>query len=93
MVNGLQPWHVIILVAVIVVLFGAKKLPDAARSLGKSMRIFKSEMRELQHGDDRPREEQITQGTSDDSPRVNPVQSERVDTPAPDQNHTDARPA
>ncbi|HUL99327.1 MAG TPA: Sec-independent protein translocase subunit TatA, partial [Mycobacterium sp.] len=47
--NGLQPWHVIILVAVIVVLFGAKKLPDAARSLGKSMRIFKSEMREMQH--------------------------------------------
>ena len=36
MVNGLQPWHVIILVVVIIVLFGAKKLPDAARSLGNS---------------------------------------------------------
>ncbi|OOK64834.1 mttA/Hcf106 family protein [Mycobacterium kansasii] len=32
----------------VIVLFGAKKLPDAARSLGKSMRIFKSEMREMQ---------------------------------------------
>jgi sec-independent protein translocase protein TatA len=82
MVNGLQPWHVIILVAVIVVLFGAKKLPDAARSLGKSMRIFKSEIRELQH-----------EGKSEDPPKVNPVQSERVDTAAPEQNHTDARPA
>ncbi len=93
MVNGLQPWHVIVLVAALIVLFGAKKLPDAARSLGKSMRIFKSEIRELQHGDERSREEQITQGKSDDAPKVNPVQSERVDTPAPDQNHTDARPA
>jgi len=31
----------------VVILFGAKKLPDSARSLGKSMRIFKSEMREM----------------------------------------------
>ncbi len=80
MVNGLQPWHVIILVAVLIVLFGAKKLPDAARSLGKSMRIFKSEMRELQHD-----------GKSEDTPKANSVQSERVDAPAPDQNHS--RPA
>jgi sec-independent protein translocase protein TatA len=82
MLNGLQPWHVIILVVVVIVLFGAKKLPDAARSLGKSMRIFKSEIRELQH-----------EGKSEDAPTVNPVQSERVDKPAPEQNHTDARPA
>ena len=92
MLNGLQPWHVIILVVVLIVVFGSRKLPDAARSLGKSMRIFKSEMRELQHGDDRPREEQIAQATSDDPPRVNPVQSERVDTAAPEPNHTDFRP-
>jgi len=93
MINGLQPWHVIILVAVIIVLFGAKKLPDAARSLGKSMRIFKSEIRELQHGDERSREEQIAQGKSDEAPKATPVQSERVEEPAPEQNHTDARPA
>jgi len=92
MVNGLQPWHVIILVAVVVVLFGAKKLPDAARSLGKSMRIFKSEIRELQHGDERSRDEQIAR-QPETPPKPNPVQSERVDAPAPDQNHTDARPA
>ena len=82
MLNGLQPWHVIILVVVVIVVFGSRKLPDAARSLGKSMRIFKSEMRELQH-----------EGKSEDPVKPNPVQSERVDTPAPDQNHTDARPA
>jgi sec-independent protein translocase protein TatA len=93
MVNGLQPWHVIIALIALFVLFGFKRLPDAARSLGKSMRIFKSEMRELQHSDERSHEEQIPQGASEALPKVNPVQSERVDTRAPDQNHTDARPA
>ena len=46
--GSLSPWHWAILAVVVVLLFGAKKLPDAARSLGKSMRIFKSEMREMQ---------------------------------------------
>ena len=46
--GGLSPWHWAILAVVVVLLFGAKKLPDAARSLGKSMRIFKSEIREMQ---------------------------------------------
>lgn len=46
--GALQPWHWIILLLVVVVLFGSKRLPDAARSLGKSMRIFKTEVKELQ---------------------------------------------
>lgn len=46
--GGLSPWHLAILALVIVLLFGAKKLPDAARGLGRSMRIFKSEMKEMQ---------------------------------------------
>ena len=46
--GGLQPWHWLIVIAIFVLLFGAKKLPDAARSLGKSMRIFKSEIKEMQ---------------------------------------------
>lgn len=45
--NGLEPWHVIVVVAVFVLLFGYKKLPDAARGLGKSLRILKSETRAL----------------------------------------------
>src|ERR1700712_4685901 len=47
MLNGLQPWHLIILVLVVVLLFGAKRLPDAARSIGKSMKIFKAETKDL----------------------------------------------
>ncbi|MFK0169589.1 Sec-independent protein translocase subunit TatA [Streptomyces sp. NPDC090306] len=41
--NGLEPWHLLIVAIVVIVLFGAKKLPDTARALGKSMRILKSE--------------------------------------------------
>lgn len=40
-------WHWLIVIAVFVVLFGSAKLPQAARSLGRSMRIFKSETRGL----------------------------------------------
>lgn len=64
--GGLQPWHWIIVIAVFVLLFGAKKLPDAARSLGKSMRIFKSEMKEMQ--------------SENSAPAPRPVTAERVDT-------------
>ncbi|MTA35837.1 MAG: twin-arginine translocase TatA/TatE family subunit, partial [Actinobacteria bacterium] len=42
-----EPSHILLLLIVIVVLFGAKRLPDSARSLGKSLRIFKSEMKEM----------------------------------------------
>lgn len=45
--GALRPWHVIVLVAVLILLFGAKRLPGAARSLGRSLRIIKSETRGL----------------------------------------------
>jgi sec-independent protein translocase protein TatA len=47
--NALQPWHIILVVLVFLILFGSKKLPDAARGLGRSMRIFKSEVKEMQN--------------------------------------------
>lgn len=45
--NGLEPWHLLIVAIVLIVLFGSKKLPDTARSLGKSLRILKSEARAM----------------------------------------------
>ena len=45
--NGLEPWHLIVLAIVVIVLFGSKKLPEAARGLGKSMRILKSEAKAM----------------------------------------------
>lgn len=43
-----SPVHLLILLLVIVLLFGAKRLPDAARGIGRSLRIFKSEIKEMQ---------------------------------------------
>ncbi|MER2239217.1 Sec-independent protein translocase subunit TatA [Rhodococcus sp. (in: high G+C Gram-positive bacteria)] len=48
--GALSPTHWAIVAVVLVVLFGSKKLPDAARGLGRSMRILKSEVGEL-HSD------------------------------------------
>jgi sec-independent protein translocase protein TatA len=42
-----SPWKVLIVAIVLIVLFGSKKLPDAARSLGRSMRILKTEVGSL----------------------------------------------
>lgn len=47
-------WELVLILAVLVLLFGAKKLPDAARSLGRSMRIFKSEVKGLHEDDAKP---------------------------------------
>jgi sec-independent protein translocase protein TatA len=44
---NLGPTELIIIAVVVILLFGWKKLPDAARSLGRSMRIFKSEVSEM----------------------------------------------
>ncbi|MDX6347418.1 MAG: sec-independent protein translocase protein TatA [Streptomyces sp.] len=45
--NGLEPWHLLLVALVCILLFGSKKLPEAARGLGKSMRILKSEARAM----------------------------------------------
>ncbi|HEY3872931.1 MAG TPA: Sec-independent protein translocase subunit TatA [Actinocrinis sp.] len=45
LIKGLEGWHIIIILALVVVLFGSRKMPDAARSIGQSLRIFKSEMK------------------------------------------------
>lgn len=49
--NALEPWHLLILVAVVVLIFGSKKLPDTARALGKSMRILRRETRAMKDDD------------------------------------------
>jgi sec-independent protein translocase protein TatA len=45
--DALAPWHIIILVVVLVLLFGARRLPGAAKSLGESMHIFKRSVQGL----------------------------------------------
>ncbi len=46
-----SPWKILIIAGLLIVFFGAAKLPVAARSLGRSMRILKSEVSGM-HGDE-----------------------------------------
>ncbi len=47
-----NPVLLIVLVVIVVLVFGANKLPGAARSLGRSMRIFKSEVKQMKDDDE-----------------------------------------
>lgn len=49
--GAFKPWHLVVILIVVVVLFGSKKLPDAARGLGRSLRILKSETKTLRDED------------------------------------------
>ncbi len=49
--GGLSWWHWLIVLAAFVLLFGAKKLPDAARGVGRSLRILKSEVSAMNDDD------------------------------------------
>jgi sec-independent protein translocase protein TatA len=88
MVRGLfEGWHLIILVALIALLFGSKRLPDAARGLGKSMRIFKAEVKEMKEDDRRPT-------SSSPAPVPEPLEGRVVDgdagrTGTPSERRTD----
>lgn len=81
MIGELSPWHLAIIAVAVVVLFGSAKLPDAARSLGRSLRIFRSEMKALH--DQQPLEE-IQPAASVLAQPVSPVLS--TDQPAPAQD-------
>ena len=50
-----SPWKILIVAVVLIVLFGSKKLPHAARSLGQSMRILKKEVQGLHEDEPEPR--------------------------------------
>jgi sec-independent protein translocase protein TatA len=83
--------ELIVILAVLFLLFGAKRLPDLSRSLGRSMRIFKSEVKEMREDDKpgatppaNPGEPKPLEGTvhrADETPRQPVPESERRDTP------------
>ena len=54
MLRNISAWHVLIVVLVVVLLFGAKRLPDLAKSVGQSMKIFKNEVKDLREDDAPP---------------------------------------
>ncbi|WP_199421468.1 Sec-independent protein translocase subunit TatA [Actinotalea solisilvae] len=48
---NLRGWEWVILLAIVLLLFGARRLPDLARSVGRSMKIFRSEVKDLKQDD------------------------------------------
>jgi len=71
--GALKPWHIMVLVAVLVLLFGAKRLPDAARGLGRSMRILKAETKGLAEDDVNAKSEAQSGRASLDSQPIRPA--------------------
>lgn len=53
--RDLTPWHLLLILAVIVLVFGAAKLPDLARGTGQALRIFKAETRGLKEDEEKAR--------------------------------------
>ena len=72
-----SPWKILIIAAVILILFGSKKLPDAARSLGKSMHILKTEVSHL-HDDEEQRDVTVQTATAQ-APPAQITQQAQVD--------------
>jgi sec-independent protein translocase protein TatA len=70
---GLGPLEIGLIILAILLLFGYKKLPDASRSLGRSLRIFKGEMKGMKDDDVRTR----------DAAQATPVRGEIVAPPTP----------
>lgn len=74
-----SPWHWLIVIAVFVVLFGAKRLPSTARSVGQSLRILKAELNSRDESDDQAPATRIEEG-----PGPSPHPQIRDATPAGD---------
>ncbi|MFE3450197.1 Sec-independent protein translocase subunit TatA [Nonomuraea sp. NPDC059194] len=72
--------ELLIIAGVLVLLFGAKKLPEMARGVGKSLRIFKAETTKLREDDD----DSVTQATvqAQPQPQAQPVQPLPAAAPA-----------
>jgi sec-independent protein translocase protein TatA len=70
---GLGPLEIGLIILAILLLFGYKKLPDASRSLGRSLRIFKGEMKGMKDDDVRTK----------DAARTTPVRGEIVAPASP----------
>ncbi|GHJ08168.1 MULTISPECIES: Sec-independent protein translocase subunit TatA [Micromonospora] len=85
--GALKPWHIAVLVVVLILLFGAKRLPDAARSLGRSLRIIKAETKSLADDDrDLAEKADAQAGYQPLPPQQQPVQQQPY-APQPQQQY------
>lgn len=81
--------EIIMILVVLILLFGAKRLPDAARSLGRSMRIFKTEVKEMRNDDEKPASTQPERPREVEGRIVDPQSAEPARVPTPEQVERD----
>ena len=89
LIGGLGTTELVLILAVIILLFGAAKLPDLARSTGRSLRIFKAETKGLMDDDDDEKESPertatlpSSTPTSTTAEQVDPAETPRRTDPA-----------
>lgn len=88
MLNGIKLPELLIIAAIILLLFGAKRLPEAARGLGRSLRIFKAETKGLTDDSGTP---STTAPTTATAPASTPADGPSTQPPAaPEGNRTQA---
>ena len=85
-----SPWKILIVAVVIIVLFGSKKLPDAARSLGRSMRILKKEVSNLHEDEPDPASPGSTSATQFPQAQLTAAPAAAAAAPADQQSQIDA---
>jgi sec-independent protein translocase protein TatA len=79
-----EGWHIVVLLLVALLIFGSKRLPGAARSLGQSLRIFKAETSGLRNAGDQEDSTQAQSAAPQPLPAPQPtVNSTTAGTQAP----------
>ncbi len=77
MLRNIQGFQWVIIILAIVILIGWKRLPDAARSLGRSLRIFKSEVEQMSNKDDDEKPSAASSDTVDGHTGAHPMTSDK----------------
>lgn len=82
----LQAWHAIVLLVVILLVFGASRLPDITRNVGRSMKIFKEEVKDLRDDTD------TVKDAVNPNPEINSGTETTVNTTTTDAQHGVTQP-
>ena len=76
-------WEVILILAVLLLVFGAKRLPEIGAALGKGIREFKGSVREIENEINRPQERRPSELPRNEAPRAEAPSNREVETTRP----------
>lgn len=70
MLSGFTGWHALVLLVIVVLIFGAAKLPGLAKSVGQSMKIFRNEVKPVDETPAKAPEDPASPKLNESSPEV-----------------------